>query len=302
VSPRRILVIWNPSAGTKAGLPTNRSDGDDLRTALDGLGREVEVELYESPSAEATVERAHRAVEDGVDVVAAAGGDGTAYSIARCLLGTETALGLLPMGSAMNLVRALEIPRELPAAAAVLRDGVARRVDVGLVRDRPFFEIVSVGLSADAFEHAQAIDRRHDWGAVLDLLRLVIGYRRSRIELELDDETLRTRAVAVAIANLPYTGMGVTLAPDARIDDGRLDVVVFEGLSPIGLIGHMLRVAGGREPASRFRHLRTTRAVVRSRHPLPVRADAADADETPVEVRIRPGDLRVVVSDRPGGR
>jgi diacylglycerol kinase (ATP) len=194
----------------------------------------------------------------------------------------------------MNFVRTLEIPTELAAAAAVLRDGVIRQVDVGLVRDRPFFEIVSVGLSADAFEHAQAVDRRHDWGAVLDLLRLVIGYRRSRMELELDDGTLRTRALAVAIANGPYTGMGVTLAPDARIDDGRLDVVVFEGLSPLGLLGHMLRVAGGREPPSRFRHLTTTRAVVHAHHPLPVRADAADADETPVEVRIQPGALRVV--------
>jgi diacylglycerol kinase (ATP) len=294
VSPRRILVIWNPTAGSKAGLPTNRSDGDDLRAALESLGNDIDVELYESPSAEATVERVRRAIDEHVEIVAAAGGDGTAYAIARCLIGTDTALGLLPMGSAMNLVRTLELPRELPAAAAVLRDGAIRQIDVGLVREQPFFEIVSIGLSADAFEHAQAVDRRHDWGAVIDLLRLALGYRRTRVELELDDGTLRTRALAVAIANGPYTGMGLTLAPDARIADGHLDVVVFDGLSPLGLLGHMVRVAGGREPPSRFRHLTTTRAVVRSHRPLPVRADAADADETPVEVKIQAGALRVV--------
>jgi len=294
LSARHVLVIWNPTAGSKAGLPTNTRDGDDLRAALAELRRDVEVDLYESPSAEATLERARRAVDDGVEIVAAAGGDGTAYAVARCLIGTETALGLLPMGSAMNLVRTLDIPRELPAAAAVLRDGPIREIDVGLVRDQPFFEIVSIGLSADAFERAQAVDRRHDWGAVLDLLRLALRYRRSRMELELDDGTLRTRALAVAIANGPYTGMGLTLAPDARVDDGRLDVVVFEGLSPLGLLGHMIRVAGGRESPSRFRHLTTGRAMVRSRHPLAVRADAADAGSTPVEVAIRAGALRVV--------
>jgi YegS/Rv2252/BmrU family lipid kinase len=291
-----MLVIWNPRAGSKAGLPTNLAGGDELRRALEAA--HLDAELYESPSADAAVARATAAADAGVDVVVAAGGDGTAHAIARCLLGRQTALGLLPMGSAMNLARALGIPRELDKAAAVLRDGVVRAIDVGVVRDRTFFEIVSVGLTAEAFEQAQAIDREHRWRAVLELLRIAARFRRTRVELELDDGPVRTRALALAIANGPHTGFGLTLAPDALIDDGRLDIVLFEGDSPWGLIGHMLRVVGGRESASRIRHLRSSGVRVVTRRPLAVRADATDAGLTPVEVSIRAGALRVVAPPR----
>lgn len=290
---RRTLVIWNPQAGHKAGLPTNASDGHALRAALAEQG--LAAEVFESPSAAAAVARATRAADDGVDVVAAAGGDGTAYAIAGTLLGRDTALGLLPTGSAMNLARALGIPRELGPAAAILRDGPISTIDVGAIRDRPFFEIVSIGLSAEALGRAQAVDRRRHWGAILEVVRLALRHRRTRMELELDEGSLRTRAPAVAVANAPYTGLGLTLAPAARLDDGLLDVVVFEGVSPLGLLGHMVRVAGGRRPPSRFRYLRTARVSITSRRPLAVRADALDAGLTPVEITIRPAVLHVVV-------
>jgi YegS/Rv2252/BmrU family lipid kinase len=291
-----MLVIWNPKAGNKAGLPTNLADGDALKKVLDAA--DLDAELFESPSADAAVERATAAADAGIDVVVAAGGDGTAHAIARCLLGRETALGLMPMGSAMNLARALGIPRELDGAAAVLRDGQVRAIDVGAIGDGTFFEIVSVGLTAEAFEQAQAIDRKHRWGAILDLIRIAARYRRTRVELELDDGPIRTRALAVAIANGPHTGYGLTLAPDALIDDGRLDIVLFEGDSPFGLIGHMVRVAGGRESESRTRHLRSSKVTVTTRRPLTVRADATDAGTTPVEVSLRAGALRVVAPAR----
>jgi diacylglycerol kinase (ATP) len=294
---RRMLVIWNPNAGSKAGLPTNSVGQDELRRVLEEAN--LDAELFESPSAEAAAERATAAADSGIDVVVAAGGDGTAHTIARCLLGRETALGLLPMGSAMNLARALGIPRELEGAATVLREGQVRSIDVGVVRDRTFFEIVSIGLTAEAFEQAQALDRQHRWRAILDLIRITARFRRTRVELELDDGRLRTRALALAIANGPHTGYGLTLAPDALIDDGRLDVVIFEGDSPFGLIRHMARVAGGREPLTPVRHLRSSRVRITTRRSLAVRADSRDAGLTPVEVTLRAAALHVVAPDVP---
>jgi diacylglycerol kinase (ATP) len=297
---RRVLVIWNPQAGQKAGLPTNRNERESLESAL---GKQnLRAEIIESSSAEEGARLARQAADDGIEVVAAAGGDGTAHVVARELLGRDTALGLLPMGSAMNLARALGVPRELDQAAAVLASGRVRRIDVGMLGDRPFFEIVSIGLSAEAFARAQALDRLHRWGAIVDFIRLARGYRRTRIEIEVDDGRLRTRGLAVAIANGPHTGYAVTLAPDAEIDDGRLEVVVFEGLSAWGLVRHMVSVAGGRPPTERFRRLRTRRAIVRAHRPLAVRADASDAGVTPVDIRIAPGALRVVAPVTAPGR
>jgi diacylglycerol kinase (ATP) len=285
-----------------AGLPTNGSDGEALRAALAEHG--VDAEIFESPTAAAAVERATRAADDGIEIVAAAGGDGTAYAIAGALLGRDTALGVLPAGSAMNLALALGIPRELGPAVAVLRDGPISTMDVGWVRGRPFFEIVSIGLSAEAFEQAQAVDRQQRWSAILDVLRLALRHRRTRIEVELDDGAIRTRAPAIAVANGPYTGLGLTLAPNARLDDGLLDVVIFEGLSPFGLLGHMVRVAGGRRPPSHLRLVRSAKVTITSHRPLAVRADATDGGSTPVEITIRPAALRVVVPppDHPATR
>jgi diacylglycerol kinase (ATP) len=289
---RRVLVVWNPEAGSKAGLPTNGTSEAELRRVLADHGLGDDLFLSQSPAAAAF--RVDQAVRDGVDVVVAAGGDGTARSVALRLLGKQTALGLLPLGSAMNLARSLGIPRELDKAANVIATGEVRAIDIGEIAGRPFIEQVSVGLSAEAFAKAHAVDKRR-FGAVLGLLRLVRKNRRTRIELELDGEVRRSRALALSIANTPYTGLGIELAPDARLDDGLLDVVVFESLSPLGLARYMAATIGGRgEPPERFRTYRAKRVRIDTRRPLPVRFDAEDGGRTPVEIRVLASALRVV--------
>jgi len=109
VTQRRILVVFNPNAGRKAGLPTNTNDEADLRRAL--AERHLDAEVFVSSDEAGAVERVRAAVADGYDVVAAAGGDGTVRSVAFELLGTSTALGILPAGTAMNVARSLGIPR-----------------------------------------------------------------------------------------------------------------------------------------------------------------------------------------------
>jgi len=291
LATRRILVIWNPAAGEKAGLPTNTASIEDIRRvmAAHGLGDE----LFESPSAEAAAARVDAAVSDGYDVVVAAGGDGTVRSVAERLLERETALGILPLGSAMNLARSLGIPRDLDEAAAVLAGGHVRKIDVGRVRGRMFVEQVTVGLSAEAFAKAQAIDHRR-WGAALGLLGLLLRRQRTRIDLDLDGEHSHTHALALSIANTPYTGMGIELAPDARLDDGLLDVVIYEGVSALGLARYMAATFGGRDAPARFRTLRAKNVQVQARRARAVRFDADGGGMTPVEISVRPGALRVV--------
>jgi diacylglycerol kinase (ATP) len=289
----RLLVVWNPRAGSKAGLPTNRAGEDDLRRAMDEQG--LDGELCAPGSEGEAIQRVRQAVADGYDAVVAAGGDGTVAMVAAQLLGAPTALGILPLGSAMNVARSLGIPREIPDAAGIIASGQRRRIDVGFASDGTMFlEVASVGLSARMFGEAHRVDEGQ-YRSLLDLVRTVATFRHHRIVLELDDRTVIHRAVMVAVANAPYTGLGLTLAPGARLDDGRFDVVVYGRFRHAELVRHLLGILGGRVRWSpKITTYRAARVRILARHPLPVRADDRGLGRTPAEFVVRPAALTVI--------
>ena len=296
----RILVIWNPAAGLPTALRAGGSV-DDLRRILDA--HRVRAEIRE-PSDEAEAHAiVRRAVTDGVDIVVAAGGDGTVHLVADDLLGTETALGILPLGRVMNIARALGIERDIDAAADVLRDGEVATIDtgeaVGADRDPvPFFEAGSVGMNAAIFREVTRADEG-DPVSIARTIWVALRYRPARMVVELDDTTLTTRALMVAVSNGPYLGLGMTVAPGARLDDGAFDVRVFQRFSKWELLRHLASIAFGRrryDPQVTTHRSKTVR--ITSARPLPARADSADLGQTPVTYRTRAASLRVVVPRR----
>jgi diacylglycerol kinase (ATP) len=294
---RRYRVIRNPAAGAKKGIATNAVSADALLALLDrhGLGSDV----IETSSEDETRREARRAVREGVDVVVAAGGDGTIGAVAEELLDTVSALGVLPLGTVMNVPRMLGLSRDLEEAAAALASGTVRRVDTGQADGRTFFEAASVGMNAAMFREANRFERG-DWLSIARTIWVALRYRPARMHLELDGErVVNTRALMAVVANGPYTGAGMTVAPDARIDDGRFDVRVFRGFSKPELLRHLASIAFGRRRYAP--HISTFHAAavrVTSAHPLPTRADSHDLGTTPLEVRVRPGALRVVSPER----
>lgn len=299
-----MVVVLNPNAGRKAGMPTNvDAAGDDIGARLEAAG--LRVEVRETASEDEAVAVTREAVQARAPGVVAAGGDGTLRVVARALIEAGEAaavaelpaLGVLPLGSVMNVARSLEIPRELDAAVAVLAAGATRFIDAGLVAgDAPFLEGVAVGLHAELFAEAAAFDDG-DRLAPLRAVWTALRYQPSRLTLHLDDtRTVTTRALVVSVSNGPYVGLGFTVAPEARMDDGRFDVRVFERFSRWELFRHFASIALGRrayEP--RVRTYRAARVRIASASPLRVRADGEDIGETPVELAVRPRALRVLV-------
>jgi diacylglycerol kinase (ATP) len=232
-------------------------------------------------------------------VVVAAGGDGTVGTVARELLGSDTALGILPLGSVMNIARMLEIPRDLDGAADILASGRVRVIDVGRANDQIFFEGGSVGLNAAVFREAQLVDAGR-YTALFAAIGTLLRYRPSRMIIRLDRRVLTTRALAVTVANGPYTGLGFTVAPNARLDDGLFDVCVFSRFSRTELIRHFRSIAFGRRQYSpKVRSYRSARVEIRGVHPLSCRADAVDLGVTPVTYQVIPGALRGVAPAGP---
>jgi diacylglycerol kinase family enzyme len=198
----------------------------------------------------------------------------------------------------MNVARSLEIPLELEGAAKVLAEGTVRAIDVGMVRGQPFLEIASIGLGAEVLAGATHVDegRLH---AAVEVARGALRYRRTRVRLQLDGREVRGHALMLTVANGPYTGRAIGLAPSARIDDGKFDVLFYQGFGALGFAAHLVRVLLGRPHDERIRHYRAATVRVSSRRPLPIRLDSQDLGTTPVELVTRPGALRVIAPQAP---
>jgi diacylglycerol kinase (ATP) len=256
-----------------------------------GLGDEILAPGSEHEAAAA----ARDAVERGYDLVVAAGGDGTIGLVGRELLGARTALGILPLGSVMNIPRMLRVPRDLEAAASTLADGRTRTIDVGHVGERLFYEAGSVGLHAAATRELPKADRG-DYGAIARSVVSAVRYLPAFVRIEMDGErTIEATALMVAVANGPFLGPGVPVAPDAKLDDGLFDVRVFLHHTKGELARDLTRLSAGHAPDER--HALTERARwvrISSPRPLPVRADSLDLGTTPIVFEMLPMALTVI--------
>jgi diacylglycerol kinase (ATP) len=298
--PGRMRVLWNPASGRKAGVPTGSTTRATVEDLVGRIGPDAE--LVETHSEEEALEAVRDAVDHHDRVVVAAGGDGTIGGVARALLDTDTALGILPLGSIMNIPRMLGIPRDLDAAVGILRDGRTRRIDVGDGPRGVFFEAASVGFYPAVFEEAAKADHGDPSGIIRSVLA-ALRYRPSRMTIELGQGRRReTRALMVAIANGPYMGLGFSVAPDASLDDGLFDVRVFERYSKRELVRHFVSIAFGRRAyAPRAVTLRAAEVRVIGHRPLPARSDAVDLGATPVRFAVRPQALLVVAPSHAAG-
>lgn len=288
------IVIWNPNAGQKLRGPGPGVTEESLREVLER--HSIQAPIVASNAPEDATRAVREALEAGHTTIIVAGGDGTVGQVATELIGkTDVALGIMPLGSVMNVVRMLGVPRDLDGAAAVIATGRTRLIDVGEANGVPFYETASVGMNAAMFSAAQHFEDG-DHGSPFRVLGIAFGYRPARMLVEMDDETLATRALMVTISNGAYMGVGMTVAPDARLNDGRFDVLIFRHFSKLELLRHLASIAFGRRSYSpKISTYHSARVRVTSKSPLPCRADSHDLDTTPLECRSLPAALRVIV-------
>lgn len=286
------LVVWNPNAG-RTGLGERPRSAGEVAELLRRHG--VESDVREAADEDEARRLAREARAAGAPLVVAAGGDGTVGVVAGELLGSGTALGVVPLGTIMNVARMLGLPREPDGAAAALAAGRVRSIDVGTANGRLFLETGSVGMNAAMFREAQRFGDGA-WSSIVRTIWVAFRYRPARMSIELDDGVVRTRALMVTVSNGPYTGAGMTVAPSARLDDGRFDVRVFRRFSKVELVRHLLSIAFGRRRyAPQVKTYRSRHVRITSAHPLPCRADSQDLGTTPVEFVTCPAALQVVV-------
>jgi YegS/Rv2252/BmrU family lipid kinase len=264
----------------------------------------VELTLEPWPGHEAmpaTIRRHAKAV----DLLVLGGGDGTMNAAATALLDTRLPLGILPMGTANDLARTLGIPPEPEAAARVILAGERRRIDLGEVNGRPFFNVASIGLSV-AITRELTTDLKRRWGRLayaLASLRALPQARPFQAELRYGERVEVVRTLQIAVGNGRYYGAGMVVAEHAEPDDGLLHLysLEFERAWWLAALLPSLRAGTHR----RWRQVRAADCAeveIRTRRARRVDADGELLTATPARFRVLPGALEVFVPPGPEAR
>jgi diacylglycerol kinase family enzyme len=286
-----VTIIINPVSGGSS-IAAARQHAQLAMAQLVAHGEQGEVFLTERRGhgrdlAEASVRRGDR-------LVIAWGGDGTVNEIASTLTGTATALGIVPAGSGNGLARELGVPVSPTAAIASALAATPRAVDGGQLGGRWFFSIAGCGFDAHvahAFDRDSA-GRRGLSTYVRITARELRRYEPGRFRI---DGAADVAAFLVTFANSAQFGNGARIAPSARIDDGLLDMVVFQERSRFAtLCGLPKLFTGGVERIAGVTTRQITDAVVESDAPMIFHVDGEPhAGETRLEARVVPGALLV---------
>jgi len=291
---RRVLVLINPRSGLHWSFT-------HLRRALDKEWDRPGTDLcYQfCQGVEDGVGKTVRAVAAGVDVILVVGGDGTVNTIGRELIGTDVTLGIIPVGSGNGFARHFSIPLSPPRAVRALAKGTETAIDVGVVDGTPFLVTCSMAWEAALTKSFAKAPVRGILPYVFAGVQEFFDYvpQDLTVRLDGDPEITFSKPLIFTIANLSEYGGGAKIAPQARADDGYLELVVARRQDIAKLVANTGRFFDGsiaRIPevvTHRFQKLEVMRPAAA---PIQVDGELVDAGAR-LEVAVMPGKLNVLV-------
>lgn len=293
---QHVYVVLNPMAGS--------CTADDVRNALgQQLGQQLELDIYETTGdpEEHIAKLVREAVDNGCDLVIAAGGDGTVSDVAEGLIGSDVPLGIVPVGTANVFARELNLPMTLDEACALLAGQHATTsVDAMKVGEQYFVLQIGIGLDSLMIRDTERQAKRRFGRAayIWTMLTRLVGYQPVRFTIVADGQRIRPRASQVLVANGGVLGVPpFRWGPHIRPNDGQIDVCVVSArtvLDYLGLIWHT--VLGEQRRDRNVRYLSALQSIaISADSPLPIQADGEIIGETPVQIQVVPHALSVLV-------
>lgn len=288
----RLLFIVNPISGPS-------SKGNILSAITDSIDmQKYDVTIrFTNHSGHAT-EIASEAVAEGYDVVVAVGGDGTVNEVARALVGTDTALGILPCGSGNGLARHLHIPMNARKAVEIINAGEVDAIDVMTVNGQYCFCTAGVGYDAKVSADYAKESRR---GLVTYAKKAIGGWLEYEPEdyiIEVNGQIFKRRAVAIVCANANQWGNDFHVAPKASLKDGLIDVTIIHPMKLQNVISMPVQMLGysfDRNPD--VETIKANRVVIKKRNMSAIHIDGEPlACEKSVKIAIAPLGIRVICS------
>ena len=289
---KKIVFIMNPISGTtsKAKIP------DLIETTLDRELFHYELRLteYAGHASEMTAE----ARDGGADMVVAVGGDGTVNEVARALVESQTALGIIPCGSGNGLARHLMLPMNAKKAIEIINRNEIHELDYGIINGHPFFCTCGMGFDAFVSQKFAEAGKRGPITYVENVLREGLKYKPETYEIRDETGTIREKAFLISCANASQYGNNAYIAPQASMKDGLLDVIIMEPFDMLDAPQISLDMFNKTlDKNSKIKTFRCQHLHVHRKQPGVIHFDGdpvmTDAD---VDIELKPKGLRVVVN------
>ena len=291
---KRIVFVVNPISGTQGKKAILKWIDERLDQSI------YDYSIVKTEYAGHATQIAANAVQEKVDVVVAIGGDGTINEIARSLVHTNTALGIIPCGSGNGLARHLRIPMEPKAAIDVLNRGHELCIDYGKINNIPFFCTCGVGF--DAFISLKFADsgKRGLLTYLENTLHESLTYQPETYEIENEEGTMKYKAWLIACGNASQYGNDAYIAPQASLTYGLMDVTIMEPFTVLDVPSLSFQLFN--KTIDQNSRVKTMRAKKIKIHRVNDGVMHFDGDPLmagkELEVEIVPAGLRVIASEK----
>jgi YegS/Rv2252/BmrU family lipid kinase len=265
------------------------------------------VTLHRTQAAGHARQLAQAARDVGVDMVVAVGGDGTIGQVADGLVNGPVRMGVIPVGTGNVWAHMLGIPVWSPTnraaimdAARAVAEGETRPIDVGWADGRYFLLWAGLGFDAQVAReiepHREMRRSLGNWAYLVTALAQSLVMRGVRTTVVVDGRAYRHRLLMLIVSNAQLYGPNWDLAPQAQLDDGWLDVYLFKGTNTLDTFRHLFTLMTGKQKVDpQIESYRAREVSVLPDRPLPLHLDGDPSGTTPVNIRVAPRALQVVV-------
>ncbi len=217
---KKIVFIINPISGIGQKKKVEKAiERWDARNEFD-------IEILYTQRAGHAPELSEKALKNGADIIVAVGGDGSINEVSQPLIGTDAVLGIIPAGSGNGLATFLKISKNVKKALEIIHKGNVKRIDTVMINETPFVSIAGVGFDALVAKRFSEFPFRGFWSYLHIVLKEYIQYKPKKYRLIIDGINYNRRALFVSMANSNQFGYNTTIAPDASIYDGLIDICI----------------------------------------------------------------------------
>jgi diacylglycerol kinase (ATP) len=289
---KKVLFIINPFAGTASKDSTKRLARKYLNPD------EFEVSFKYTEYAGHAITLAKEAVDKGLDIVAAVGGDGTVNEVASILCNSSTILAIIPAGSGNGFAYHIGLKRNKEVAIRAISTGKIALSDTCTVNNHFFLNVAGIGLDAQVSYYAGKDTKRGIWLYIKNTLKAAMHFKYYPMNLQLDNQNISGEFAMLTVSNGSFYGYSFSVTSEASIDDGMFDVVLVKK-APIFkyvVLGFsMLTKNFHRSKLVAFYRVKSIAATLPSPHFLHCDGEGFESSAETLQFKMLPSSLKIII-------